>query len=170
MRKRRAKTGRSKARKPDRRRMRRLAKARVGVKSDREAARRAGETSKRALSGVLASEWRAKFPEFVAMEQEFAEKAMSGREWDERNTILARGLAPSRIFFNAKGEVTGGMCDVDKAMDRHGNSLGKLKDRHILTGPNDGPIQHELANVPTAELERRLAKNLKAIGGAPARE
>lgn len=148
---------------------RKAAKAVGQGKTYREAAKKAGLNTKRSAAGVTVAEWM-RDPRFVAAVNAEAEKAMSSAEWDERNARMARGEIPGRVVVDGKGRVVSAVYELGQGMERQGNALGKLKDRHILTGPNDGPIQHELAGVPEAELRKRLAMNLKALGGAPASE
>lgn len=144
---------------------RRAAKAIAQGRGYREAGRRAGLKGPRAEKGVTVTEWM-KLPAFRDMVKEYAEKAMTGEEWDERNAAQARGLLPSRIILNGRGEVTAAVIDVDRAMDRQGNALGKLKDRHVLTGPNGGAVQHEHSNLTDDELKRRLNEHIAAINAA----
>lgn len=148
----------------------RAAKAVANGKTYAEAAAIAtGRRTKRSDRGVTVAEWM-RLPAFRDLVKEYAEKTMSGDEWDERNAQQARGLLPTRIILNGRGQVTGAVIDVDRAMDRQGNALGKLKDRHILSGPGGGAVQHEHSGLPNAELEKQLGALLKVLTVAPTKE
>lgn len=137
--------------------------------SNREAARAAGLKSKRAREGVTIAEWR-RDPAFQDLVNKYAEEAMSGAEWEARNALQARQQLPTRIVTDGQGRVLQVVYDADKPMERQGNALGKLKDRRILTGPDDGPIAVEVSQLSDAELQRRVQEKLKLAGGAPAGE
>jgi YD repeat-containing protein len=106
---------------------RRAAKALGQGASYRQAAKKAGLTSRRALAGVTVAEWMSEdlFRKAVADE---AAKAMSGDEWDARNALMARGQIPSRYEWDGEGHLVRATCDADAAMDRQGKALGKFKD------------------------------------------
>jgi hypothetical protein len=122
---------------------RRAAKADALGLSNKEIARRAGKTGRRAEGGVDVAEWRRN-PEYRELVKKYAEEAMSGEEWEARNASIARYELPSRIETDGKGKILRMIHDVDAALHRQGKALGKLKDRHIHEGPDGGPVKAQV--------------------------
>jgi hypothetical protein len=144
---------------------RRAAKALGLGKSNGEAAAAAGLKGKRNTNGrsILISEWK-KDPEFRALIDRYAEEAMSGPEWEARNAAQARMAIPVRVVTDAEGRVLQAVYESDRAMDRQGRALGKLRD--IVGGPGGGPIQHEhrFAEMTDEELRAFAAKKAAEAG------
>lgn len=142
---------------------RKAAKAVGQGKSYREAAKVAGLTGRRNLQGVTVAEWMRQ-PEFRALVEKYAEEAMSGQEWEARNAKIARYELPSEIVTDGQGHVVQMRFNPDRAHDRIGRALGKLRD--IVGGPGGGPIQHEhrFADMTDEELQAFAAKKAAEVG------
>lgn len=140
---------------------RRAAKALGLGKSNGEAAKAAGLKGKRNTQGrsILISEWK-RDPAFVALVERYAEEAMSGPEWEARNAKIARYELPSEIVTDGEGRITQMRFNPDRAHDRIGRALGKLRD--IVGGPGGGPIQHEhrFAEMTDEQVEQSAAEGL----------
>jgi hypothetical protein len=108
-------------------RKRRAAKAVGQGESYRQAGKKAGLTSKRALAGVTVAEWM-KDPNFVAEVNKEAEKNMSGPEWEARNALMARGELPTRYEWDGQGHLIRAIGEAGDAMERQAKALGKYKD------------------------------------------